>query len=219
MGPELLLPLGVLALVDGTSFGALLIPLWLMLSPGRLRPRRVVLFLATVAAFYLLRRRSRCRRGRAPRRLDTALDSTPARTVQLVAGLVLIVLGLTIEPWTKAGKERRATARAVRGARRGGGRLTRWRARAMGDDGSSGAVVAPAVTAAGIEAASMVPYLAAIGLLATSPLSLPQVVLVLTGYCLIMVMPALLLLGARWALHERIRPCLPLTLPSRASPP
>ncbi|WAP52178.1 GAP family protein [Arthrobacter sp. ATA002] len=44
--------LAVLALVDSTSFGTLLIPVWLLLAPGRLRPGRILLFLATVAVFY-----------------------------------------------------------------------------------------------------------------------------------------------------------------------
>src|SRR5690606_13354204 len=48
----LLIPLAVLALIDSTSFGTLLIPLWLLLSPGRPSPHRVLLFLGTVAAFY-----------------------------------------------------------------------------------------------------------------------------------------------------------------------
>ena len=44
--------LAVLALVDSTSFGTLLIPVWLLLAPGRLRPGRILLFLTTVAVFY-----------------------------------------------------------------------------------------------------------------------------------------------------------------------
>ena len=46
----LLGPLVVLALVDSTSFGTLLIPIWLMLAPGRLKAGRILVFLATVAA-------------------------------------------------------------------------------------------------------------------------------------------------------------------------
>jgi hypothetical protein len=42
----------VLALIDSTSFGTLLIPIWLMLSPDRPSARRLVLFLVTVAGFY-----------------------------------------------------------------------------------------------------------------------------------------------------------------------
>ncbi|MCP9786755.1 hypothetical protein [Cyanobium sp. N5-Cardenillas] len=48
---ERLAPLVALALIDSTSFGTLLIPLWLMLVPGRPRSGRIVLFLGTVAAF------------------------------------------------------------------------------------------------------------------------------------------------------------------------
>ena len=57
-----------------------------------------------------------------------------------------------------------------------------------------------ALTAALIEAASMVPYLAAIGLIGTSDLSGPGTVVTLVGYCLVMVVPALVLLVGRvWA--------------------
>lgn len=209
MSLELVAPLAVLALIDSTSFGTLLIPLWLMLAPGRVRSGRIVLFLATVAGFYLL-----LGVGLAVGALTLldqvgdVLDSTPARVVQVVVGVVLMVLGLTIEPWTKAGKAKRAAARAAREEREGPGRLTRWRARATGDDGSARAVMALAVTAAAVESASMVPYLAAIGLLSTASLTLLEVVLVLAGYCVVMAVPALLLLGARVALHERITPLL-----------
>ena len=32
----------VLALIDSTSFGTLLIPVWFMLAPGRVRPGRLL---------------------------------------------------------------------------------------------------------------------------------------------------------------------------------
>ena len=53
MSIELLGSLAVLALIDSTSFGTLVIPVWLMLAPGRIRPQRVLVFLVTVAVFYL----------------------------------------------------------------------------------------------------------------------------------------------------------------------
>jgi hypothetical protein len=53
-GPALLGALALLALIDSTSFGTLLIPIWLMLVPGRLRRSRILIYLATVAGFYLL---------------------------------------------------------------------------------------------------------------------------------------------------------------------
>lgn len=54
MNTELIAVLVLLALIDSTSFGTLLIPLCLMLAPGLPRPGRILLFLGTVAGFYLL---------------------------------------------------------------------------------------------------------------------------------------------------------------------
>ena len=45
--------LGVLALLDGLSIGTLLIPVFLLLAPGRVRVGRVLLYLVTIAVFYL----------------------------------------------------------------------------------------------------------------------------------------------------------------------
>ena len=42
----------VLALIDSTSFGTLLIPIWFLIQPGPVRAGRVLLFLGTVALFY-----------------------------------------------------------------------------------------------------------------------------------------------------------------------
>src|SRR5690606_33238889 len=58
--------------------------------------------------------------------------------------------------------------------------------------------------AAAIEAASMLPYLGAIGILATSALTFTGGIVVLVGYCLVMIVPALILLTARVLLHDRI---------------
>lgn len=205
MGSELLVPLVGLALVDSTSFGTLLVPLWLMLAPGRLRPGRIVLYLATVAVFYWCSGAVLALGAvNVLEELGGALDSLPGRITQGVAGVVLMMLGVTVEPWTKAGKEARRAKRAAREATRGPGRLSRLRARASGDVGSAGAVVTLAVSAAGLETVSMVPYLAALGLLSTSGQPLGAVTAVLGGYCLVMVAPALALLGIRWALRQRL---------------
>ncbi len=206
MEPALLLSLAALALVDSTSIGTLVLPLWLMLAPGRVRVGRVLLFLGSVAGAYLLLGTALAL-GAAQLLdpLSAALESATGRIVQLVAGVVLVVLGLTVEPWTRAGRERRRAARAARGP----GRLARWRERVRGDaDGGGGAVVGLAVVAVGVEAASMVPYLAAIALLATSGLGPVPTVAVLAGYCLVMVLPALVLLALRAALHDRLTPAL-----------
>ncbi|MBM4498977.1 hypothetical protein GS469_09700 [Rhodococcus hoagii] len=44
--------LAVLALTDSLSFGTLLVPVWLLMTPGRVRPHRILLYLGTVAAVY-----------------------------------------------------------------------------------------------------------------------------------------------------------------------
>lgn len=44
-----------LALVDSTSLGTLVMPVWMIAHP-RLRPSRVVLYLATIALFLLVPR-------------------------------------------------------------------------------------------------------------------------------------------------------------------
>jgi Sap, sulfolipid-1-addressing protein len=75
-------------------------------------------------------------------------------------------------------------------------------------EGPGGAVVVLGVTAAGIEAASMVPYLAAIALLTTAGLGIGTSAAVLAAYCLVMVLPALVLLAIRTALHDRLTPAL-----------
>jgi len=209
MNIELLAPLVLLALIDSTSFGTLLIPLWLMLAPGRPRPGRIILFLGTVAAFYLL--------------LGIALllgalmllgtlqetgNSQPLRIAQLVVGIGLMVVGGLMEPWTKAGKERRISRRSEKQDRTRPSLLMRMRRHATDASAPVGAVFVLALTAAVIEAASMIPYLTAIGFLAASKLSLLERSVVLFAYCLVMITPALLLLAARLLLHGHVSPLL-----------
>jgi hypothetical protein len=185
---DLVVPLVVLALIDSTSFGTLLIPIWLMLAPGRPRPGNIVLFLATVAVFYLaLGVLILAGLSALADQIASALAYRPFRVAQMVLGAVLIVLGITIEPWTKAGKAKKAAARQVRRAARGPGRLERLRHNAIA-----------------IEAASMLPYLGALGLLSASGLPFHQSSLIVIGYCLVMIAPALVLLLIRIGLHQRI---------------
>jgi NhaP-type Na+/H+ or K+/H+ antiporter len=94
-------PLVALALIDSTSFGTLLVPLWLMLAPGRLRPGRVVLFLFTVAGFYLAFGVALgAGATRMLDRLDETMTSEPVRVIQSVVGFGLVVAGITLEPWS-----------------------------------------------------------------------------------------------------------------------
>jgi uncharacterized membrane protein len=190
----LLSTLVLLALVDSTSFGTLLIPIWLMLAPGRLRPGRIIVFLATVAVFYLaLGLLLVAGVASFSEQISDAFDTRPVQGVQLVVGLALLALGV----WTGFRKQHESS-----------GRMARWRERAVGDEGSARGLMALALTAALIEAASMVPYLAAIGLIGTADLSWPLVVATLAVYCLVMVLPALVLLGGRMLAAGAVEPVL-----------
>ena len=200
----------VLALIDSTSFGTLLIPLWLMAAPGRLRPQRVLVFLATVAVFYW---------GVGLALLwgaDLVFDDI-ARIVASPAGLVLVlVAGILLIIWSYR-LEAKAKKQKTDGS---AGTTSRWRARAMGtiDDQDAAtstrqrsgllALVALALAAATVELGSMLPYLGAIGALTASDLGWPATAVVLAGYCSLMIAPALALLAVRVVGASRVEPVL-----------
>ena len=209
MNIELLAPLVLLALIDSTSFGTLLIPLWLMSAPGRPRPGRIVLFFGTIAVFYLLLGIALLLG--ASMLLETLREtgnSQSLRIAQLVVGIGFMALGVRMQPWTKAGKELRIARCAEKLARTGPSLLMRMRGHATDASAPLCSVIVFALTAAAIEAASMIPYLAAIGLLTASELSLVGSSVVLFCYCLLMITPALLLLTARLSLHSYVSPIL-----------
>ncbi|MBG0564343.1 GAP family protein [Actinoplanes aureus] len=186
MDLALLGSLAVLALIDSTSFGTLLIPIWLMLHPGRMRPGRILVFLGTVATFYFAVGVAVALGADAflPQ-INRVLDTSIAMRIQLVIGVALFFWSFRLEQKNKTGS--------------GSGRLLRWRERALSDEGGTGGLAALALAAAAAEVTTMLPYLAAIGLLTTAELPAAQVGLVMAGYCLLMIVPALLLLAVRLA--------------------
>lgn len=225
----------VLALIDSTSFGTLLIPVWLLLAPGRLRVGRVLAYLATVAGAYLVVGVVvMLGAGAFLDRFGDALDTRAAVIVQLLLGIGLLALSFRFDGKRSA---RRAAERAERAAVRGEtprpGRLTRWRERALGIEAAAqggvhdlsggrpgvgpGAVrtrasllplLGLALGAVAIEIGSMLPYLAAIGIVTTSDVAWPASAGVLAAYCLVMVAPALVLLVGRVAAARVVDPVL-----------
>lgn len=189
----------VLALIDSTSFGTLLIPIWFLLAPGRVPVGRILVFLATVATFYLT----------VGALLLLGLDSLLASLNgwlehpmvirgQLVLGVALLVGSFFI------GRSRKDADGNPRP-----GRLARLRERALGQQGGGlGSLVALALGATLLEVATMLPYLGAIGLLGTSDLSVVARLVVLAGYCLVMVLPALVLLLLRVVARRQVEPLL-----------
>lgn len=191
-----LLALVALALVDSTSFGTLVIPLLMLLQP-RIRAGRIVLYLATIGTFYWLLGLALLGGMDVAAGWATSLESS--RTVdwvQLVVGAAMLLGGFWPDtPWAK----RRAAERMA-----SGGRRQRWSDRVLGAEASPRVVVMTALAAGLVEAASMLPYLGAIGIITASSLHTTAQAGVLAGYVAVMTLPALLLLGLRLALGARV---------------
>lgn len=188
MGIGMLAGLGALALVDSTSFGTLVIPVFLMLTRTPV-VRRMLVYLGTVAGFYFVVGVALLL-GLMPlvEKVGALLETRVFRWGELAAGAGLVWLSFRLDP------KRRRADRAAR---------THARIAAVGD--SSMGMAALGVTAASLEVATMFPYLAAIGLLLSADLSPAVWVPTLAAYNFVMVLPALVLLALRLAAAERIR--------------
>lgn len=189
--------LTVLALVDSTSFGTLLIPIWLLLAPGRIRVGRVLVFLGTVAGVYLLLGVALVAGASALfGDLDALAEDPVVTRVQLVVGVGLLVGSFFIGGKKKDGEDRPR------------GRLLGWRERAMGTGSGIGGLMTLALAAVALEVVTMLPYLAATGLIASTDLGMPARVVVLAGYCLVMILPALVLMAGRLVARRAVGPVL-----------
>lgn len=203
--------LAVLALIDSTSFGTLLIPIWLLLAPGRVRLSRMLIFLGTIVVFYFaVGMLIALGAGTFLTEISTLLDTAAAAWIQLIIGVGLLALSFKLDPGKK---EKRQEG--------GSGRVTRWRERALGveaADAEDGATVKArsatlslvglALAAATIEVATMLPYLAAIGMITTEGLGAAQTTVTMAGYCVVMVLPALFLVFARLVARRAVEPLL-----------
>ncbi|MGB3257650.1 MAG: GAP family protein [Ornithinimicrobium sp.] len=203
MDSVVLIGLAGLALIDSTSFGTLVIPLVLLVQP-RVQAARIAVYLATIGVFYLLLGLALFGGTTWARTslsgVSDALSSTTAYIVQAAVGAGLVALSFRYDAKPVA---RRKAARQGRPTR-----LERWREAAMSERASLGAVITLALGAGVIEAASMLPYLAAIGIITTADVSLVTGAAVLSGYVLVMLAPALLLLVARLAVGSRLESSL-----------
>ncbi|MGL4746083.1 MAG: GAP family protein [Dermatophilaceae bacterium] len=199
------LGLAGLALADSTSFGTLGIPLVMLVHP-RVRPRMVLLHLAVLAVFYwtlgLVLLVAADRVVALVTDVGESLDGN--RTVDVVQ----LVVGIGMLAGSFWPDTRWAKRRAAEQAARGDGRRASMRERISGDRATARAVVTVALIAGLVEAASMLPYLGAVGLITASGVSFPVAAGILAGYVLVMSLPALGLLGARLALADQVGPLL-----------
>ncbi|MFD6141617.1 GAP family protein [Promicromonospora sp. NPDC060271] len=228
-GAALIGALAVLALIDSTSFGTLLIPVWLLMSPGRVRVGRMLVYLGSIAGFYALVGLVILLGADALSDTLSTLSSTrPFLVAQLVLGAALFAWSFKLDPVGgkkptepagapgaagtpgAAGAATPADGAAPAGAADGqvaapavtetgrAGRLSRWRERVLGSESGSGRALAALAIGAGlVEVATMLPYLAALGLIGTQGPAWPVSGLWILGYCLVMVAPALVLTAAR----------------------
>ncbi|WP_043634418.1 GAP family protein [Nonomuraea candida] len=186
----LLLTLAALALVDSTSFGTFGIPVYLLLALDRSRGARLGIYLLTVAVFYFLVGVAlMLGLSAAMEALGDTLHSRPAHIAQLVLGVGLFLLSWRFDPkWrAKRGLPQRTFEPRV---------------------GGPGTMMLLGLTAGVLEVATMVPYLAAIGIMTTSGLAVAQWLPVLGAYVLVMFVPVLVLIGVRAVAGKWLEPKL-----------
>jgi cytochrome c biogenesis protein CcdA len=193
------LALGGLALADSLSLGTLGLPA-LMLAQPKVRVGAVLVYLAVIAAFYwgvglLLR-------AGVLATLQVIPDQIPERVLdvaQLVVGVALFAISFLFDG---PAARRRAKRRA------GPSRWERWQNQLIGAKSRGRSVAVVALGAGLAEVATMVPYLAAVGILTANQVSVAGSAAILGGYCLIMVLPALILLLLRSAFARTVEPLL-----------
>ena len=190
------LALILLALVDSTSLGTLVIPELLLVvgQGGALRiAGRSLLYLAVIGLFYLLLGIALLA-GLLPllESFGPQLSAPAVMLVLAVGGVLLVIWSFRLDPKSvrRRGGDPEASAR-------------RWTDRARRASGRPGLLIALALLAGVIEAASMIPYLAAMGIIADTGIGLGGGALVLVGYCAVMILPGAVLCGVRAALGGR----------------
>jgi hypothetical protein len=189
----------LLALVDSVSLGTLLIPLLFLLVPGRVPVTRIALYLATIASFYFVAGIALTWGAQnVVAQFGDVLSSRPAYIVQLVLGVAMF--GASFWIGRKVDVDAASPARP--------GRLARIRERALSGRGGAGLVVGLALAAGLVELATMLPYLGAIGLITRAELAAGTWLWVLAGYCLVMIVPALVLTGIRVVASSAVEPLL-----------
>lgn len=186
------LTLAVLALVDSTSIGTLVVPVLLLVvggaGVGAVRiATSTVYYLMVIGLFYWAVGLALAA-GALPlfERFGDALASPGAMTVYAVIGVLLVVWSFRIDP--KAIRKRGGDPEA--GARRWAGRV---RAASL----SYRALTGLALLAGLAEVATMVPYLAAIGVIVDSGAGVGRAAVLLVAYCAVMIAPAAVLAAAR----------------------
>lgn len=194
MGVDVVLPVYGLALLDTLSPATIGISIYLLLTGGPRAARLLTSYLATVAAFYFcLGVALMAGLGAVADSLGDAMHGRAASLVQLGIGAALFIGCWFVPTKQKERSDDDGSGAAGRSERRAG------RARTIP------AMVGLGVTTGLLEAATALPYLAAIGLMTSAGLSPAQWAPLLAGYTVVMVLPGLLLHLAWRVAGERVR--------------
>ncbi|MBD7996721.1 GAP family protein [Arthrobacter sp. Sa2CUA1] len=222
---ELMAQLGILALIDSTSIGTLVIPVWLLLRPGARRSAgKVAVYLGAVGVFYflvglvLLSGAMGIADALGSGSIGSVLELPAVQAVMVAAGAGMLIwsfkdsLGMTKEASLRsagsnaaAGSSTTTTSGGHSGARgakaaaaeRSAVTERRWQHRIGRALDSRGGLLGLALLAGLLELPTMLPYLAAVGLLTGAGIELQASAGALGLYCLVMLLPAGLLLGGR----------------------
>lgn len=166
-----------LALMDSTSIGTLVLPLLIIVLARKVDWASLGFYLSVVAGLYfLIGIVLLTGAGVAKEAFSDALESKPAYVAQLILGVALFILSFRIGRDGKNASEQRVNRLVERAT------------------GSPAALASLALTAVLMEIATMIPYLGAIGLLTASDWSWPARFGVLAGYCLVMLLPVLVIM-------------------------
>ncbi|MDO5081269.1 GAP family protein [Buchananella hordeovulneris] len=184
------LTLGALALLDSMSLGTLVIPLALVVRSRRVEPVALTVYLATVSLVYFAIGIALVAGIDLLSSTFTALQRTTAfHWLTLVLGLGLAGVGILWPTPPKPEPGRDVFADRPRPS-------------------SLGAMIVLGLGASLTEVVTMVPYLAATGIMSTMPVGWGGKLVLLAAYCLVMVLPAIVLLSLAALLGHRIFPWL-----------
>jgi len=211
----LLLSLAGLALVDSTSIGTLGIPIFLMLTPNRRPIMRLLVYLGTIVlCYFLLGIGLMLGLNTALGSISSALAGETGYWIEAVVGVGLFILSFRFDPKRK---KKRQKDRALSNSSSNSGSLSdgalseagqieedrpKWMNRLNGGNRS---MITLGLLASAAEAATMVPYLAAVGIMTTAQLPAVQWIPLMAGYSVVMVLPALALVAVRAVAGQKVQ--------------
>lgn len=184
------LTLGALALLDSMSLGALVIPLALVVRSRRVKPVALTVYLATVSLVYFAIGIALLAGIDLLSSASTVLQgATAVYWLALVLGLGLAGVGIIwpTSPKPEPGRDVFADRPLP---------------------SSLGAMIVLGLGASLREVVTMFPYLAATGIMSTMPVGWGGKLALLAAYCLVMVLPTIVLLSLAALLGHRIFPWL-----------